>query len=155
MIEEEEVKQLVESVVQERSLFLVDVQVHPDDRVFVEVDRMDGISVEDCGALNQKVRQALEEKGENFEVNVASPGLDEPFKVSHQFKKNLGQEVSVLTRNGQQIKGVLDEVDGEGIRVRTRKKERVQGKKKKELVEREHRFAFDELKETKAVIGVK
>ncbi len=155
MIEEAEVKQLVQEAIEERSLFLVDIQVQSDDRVFVEVDHMDGISVDDCVEVNQKLRQALEERGENFEVNVASPGLDEPFKVPGQYQKNLGQEVSVLTRSGQRVNGILDQVDGEGILLRTQKKERVKGKKKKELVEREHRFGFDELKETKAIIGIK
>lgn len=155
MVEEVEVKRLVEESIEGTSLFLVDVEVHSDDRVFVELDHMDGISVDDCVEVNQKLRQALEDRGENFEVNVASPGLDEPFKVPHQYRKNLGKEVSVLTRNGQRINGVLDSVDGEGILLRTQKKERVKGKKKKEWVEREHRFAFDDLKETKAIIGVK
>lgn len=155
MIEAEQVEQLVGETIKGTFLFLVDVQVHPDDRVFVEVDRMDGISVDDCVEVNQKLRQLLEDRGENFEVNVASPGLDEPFKVADQYQKNLGNEVSVMTRSGQRINGILDEVDGEGIRIRTQKKERVKGKKKKETVEREHRFAFDELKETKAVVGVK
>ncbi len=148
-------EQLVREAIKGTALFLVDVKVHQDERVFVEVDRMDGISVDDCVEVNQKLRDLLEEKGENFEVNVASPGLDEPFKVPDQYKKNLGSEVSVMTRNGQRINGILDEVDGEGVRIRTLKKERVKGKKKKETVEREHRFAFEDLKEIKAVVGVK
>ena len=155
MIEEAEVKKIIEDAIEGSSLFLVDLQVHSDDRVFVEIDRMDGISVDDCVEVNKNVKQALEDRGQDYEVNVASPGLDEPFKVPAQYRKNLGQEVSVLTRSGQRINGVLDNVDGEGILIRTSKKERVQGKKKKERVEREHRFAFDELKETKAVIGIK
>lgn len=154
MVEEVEVKRLVEEAIEGSSLFLVDIEVRTDDRVFVEVDRMDGISVDDCVEVNQKIRQLLEDRGENFEVNVASPGLDEPFKVSQQYQKNLGNEVSVLTRNGQRINGVLQSVDGEGILLLTQKKERVKGKKK-EWVEREHRFAFDDLKETKAIIGIK
>lgn len=134
---------------------MVDFEVRDDDRVFVEVDRMDGISIEDCVSLNREFRSALEEKGLNFEVNVASPGLDEPFKVPPQYRKNIGQEVSVLTRNGQRINGLLEDVDDSGIRLKTSKKERVKGKKKKELVEREHRFAFDQLKETKALVAIK
>lgn len=155
MIEAEQVERLAGESIKGTSLFLVDVQVQPDDKVVVEVDRMDGISVDDCVEVNQKLRSLLEDRGENFEVNVASPGLDEPFKVPDQYQKNLGSEVSVMTINGQRINGILDKVDGKGIQIRTLKKERVKGKKKKETVEREHRFSFDELKETKAVVGVK
>ncbi len=154
-MEEAQLRRIVEGLLEGSELFLVDLRVQEEDRIFVEVDRMDGISIDDCVELNQKLRELLDEEGANFEVNVASPGLDEPFKVAPQYRKNIGQEVSVLTRSGQRINGLLEEVDDSGIRIKTSKKERVKGKKKKELVEREHHFAFEQLKETKAVVAIK
>lgn len=156
MIGEERIRESVEKAIQGSELFLVDIKLQGEDRIFVEVDRMDGVSIEDCVDLNKQVRAILdEEAGGLFELSVSSPGLDEPFKVPEQFTKNLGSEVSVLTRSGQKMKGVLDEVDDEGITLRTQKKERIKGNKKKELVEKDHRLRFDELKETKAVIAIK
>lgn len=156
MIGEDRIRETVERNIRESELFLVDVKVHGEDRIFVEVDRMEGVSIEDCVELNKKLRSILdEEEGGLFELNVSSPGLDEPFKVHDQYLKNLGNEVSVITRSGQRMNGVLGEVDDEGILLRTQKKERIKGKKKKEPVEKEHRLSFDELKETKAVIAIK
>jgi ribosome maturation factor RimP len=156
MIGEDRVREAIEQTIQGSELFLVDVKVHGEDRIFVEVDRMDGVSIEDCVELNKQVRAILDEEERGlFELNVSSPGLDERFKVFRQYRKNLGKEVSVITRSGQRMKGVLDDVSDDGILLRTRKRERVEGKKKKELVEKEHRLSFDELKETKAVIGIK
>ena len=53
------------------------------------------------------------------------------------------------------IEGMLTEVGENGIKLTTTSKERVEGKKKKEVVVQEHKFTFEEIKETKIVISFK
>ena len=66
--------------------------------------------------------------------------------------KSLEQEIEVTTRDGQKFRGVLTEVNEQGIEIESVSREKVEGSKKKELVTRTLRFEFDTIKEAKRII---
>ena len=87
-----------------------------------------------------------------FSLQVASAGLSEPFKVFMQYQKYVGSQVDVYLRGGQKVFGKLIDADAsKGIKLETKRTEKV-GKKKKEVLEELH-FTFDQIDKTKLVIS--
>ena len=81
--------------------------------------------------------------------------MDKPLRVVKQYIKNIGEEVKVKLKEKGKIEGVLKSADHNGITVETTTKERLEGKKKKVTVVKEHHLSFEEINETKIVISFK
>src|SRR5690606_30066500 len=111
MISKEQIAQLTESAVKDRNIYLVDVVVSPGNRIRIEIDRDEGLSVNDCAFVSRFIEQNLDREQEDFEIQVSSPGLDQPFKILRQYRKNIGRKVEVVTKNGEKINGVLKHAD--------------------------------------------
>jgi ribosome maturation factor RimP len=142
----------VENMVQalladEQDYFLVEVRIKPTNNIKVFLDGDKGIPIEKCVQINRAVYKQLEGSGifpgDDFSLEVSSPGLDEPLKLLRQYKKNIGRRVEILLQDGSKTEGRLLEVGEDGIIV-----EETKGKnKKKEVIN--HRFLFDNIKTTK------
>jgi ribosome maturation factor RimP len=63
--------------------------------------------------------------------------------------------VQVKIHESGKIEGRLDEVTEKGIKLIRSEKRRIEGRKKKEVVDEEFHFNFDEIKETKIVVSFK
>lgn len=85
MIDKNIVKTLVDEWLQQKEYFLVDVEVTPDDRIVVEIDHKDGVWIEDCAELSRHIEEHLNRDEEDYELEVGSAGLGQPFKVVQQY----------------------------------------------------------------------
>ena len=81
MIDKNVVKKLVEEWLQDKEYFLVSVEISPDNRIVVEIDHADGVWIEDCVALSRYIEERLSRDEEDYELEVGSAGLGQPFKV--------------------------------------------------------------------------
>ncbi len=130
--------------------FLVEVRIKPTNNIKVFLDGDQGISIEKCVQYNRALYKKLEESGlfpgDDFSLEVSSPGLDEPLKSLRQYKKNIGRQVEILLQDGSKKEGRLIEVSEDGIIM-----EETKGRnKKKEVIS--HAFLFDNIKTTKIQI---
>jgi len=130
--------------------FLVEVRIKPTNNIKVFLDGDQGISIEKCVQYNRALYKQLEESGlfpgDDFSLEVSSPGLDEPLKSLRQYKKNIGRQVEILLQDGSKKEGRLIEVSEDGIIM-----EETKGRnKKKEVIS--HAFLFDNIKTTKIQI---
>ena len=132
--------------------FLVDVDVTTDNRIVVEIDQAEGVWIDDCVDLSRFIESALDRDVEDYELEVGSAGIGQPFKVLQQYINHIGQEVEVLPKSGAKIKGILTEADEKGFKIRTTRKEKVEGSKRPKTVEVEMPFGHDEVKYVKYVI---
>ncbi len=140
----------------DKGLYLVDVIVAPGNRINIELDCLEGsTSITDCMSVSRNVEHNLDREEEDFSLEVSSPGLDKPFKVHQQYIKNIGRNVKVVFADHGSVEGKLVDVSDNNIVVETETKERVEGKKKKELVVKQHQIEFENIKETKIVISFK
>lgn len=60
-----------------------------------------GITVGECSAINREIFKRCDESqilGEDFQVEVSSPGLDRPLKTSKDFSRKMGQLIRVHLR---------------------------------------------------------
>ena len=149
-MEKELILKSIEPAVKERGCFIVDVTVSKDNDVVLTVEKEVGeMDLEDCIALNDTFLAIFDKDVEDYSLTVSSAGLDQPFKVKGQYAKAIGSPVVVLLKGGQKLTGVMTGADEEGITLRYSKKETVEGKKKKIVVEHEDRFGFDSVNSVK------
>ncbi|HPX99637.1 MAG TPA: ribosome assembly cofactor RimP [Bacteroidaceae bacterium] len=137
------------------SYFLVDVQVTPDNRITVEIDQAEGVWIDDCVELSRFIESFLDRNVEDYELEVGSAGIGQPFKVLQQYINHIGHEVEVLPKTGTKLKGILVSADEKGFVLRTGQKQLVEGSKRPKTVEVEMRFSHDEVKYSKYVISIK
>ena len=154
MIDKNVVKEIVNEWLADKDYFLVDVEVSLDNRVVVEIDHADGVWIEDCVELSRFIEDRLNRDEEDFELEVGSAGLGQPFKVEQQYLNFIGKDVEVLTEDGKKLKGVLKSVDGETFVVTVEEKVRVEGKKRPELQHNDYSFEMKGVKYCKYLFQV-
>ena len=98
MIDKNVVKGIVEQWLEDKDYFLVDVEVSPDDKIVVEIDHADGVWIEDCVELSRFIEERLSRDEEDYELEVGSAGLGQPFKVPQQYECFVGKEVEARRR---------------------------------------------------------
>ena len=155
MIEKNEVKTIVEEWLAGNDYFLVDVMFTPDDRIVVEIDHADGVWIEDCAALSRYLQEKLGDDLGNYELEVGSVGIGQPFKVAQQYSNHIGKDVEVLTAEGVKVQGVLTAVDGDNFIVVVKEKQKLEGKKRPVMVDVEKSYNMNNIKYTKYLLSFK
>ncbi|MCI6828530.1 MAG: ribosome assembly cofactor RimP [Prevotella sp.] len=155
MIERNTVKTVVEEWLSGNDYFLVDVTFTPDDRIVVEIDHADGVWIEDCAELSRFMQERLGEELGDYELEVGSAGIGQPFKVEQQYANHVGKEVEVLDAEGKKVQGVLKQVEGRDFVVTVKEKQKLEGKKRPQLVEVDKTYNMDNIKYTKYLLSFK
>ena len=155
MIEKSVIKTLVDQWLEGKDYFLVDIEISQDNKIVVEIDHADGVWIEDCVELSKFIEDHLDRDKEDFELEVGSAGLGQPFKVPQQYINFIGKEVEVLDADGRKTKGVLKGVEGNTFTVTTKEKVKEEGKKRPVLTDVDKQFEMDKVKYTKYIISFK
>jgi len=120
-IVEKTVWELAESLLAGSDVELVDVEyVKEKDRYLrVFIDKPEGIGIEDCQELSEKLEALLDEKDavpEQYILEVSSPGLDRVLKKPRDFEREKGKTVDVSLYeplDGEKVlTGTLADFDG-------------------------------------------
>jgi ribosome maturation factor RimP len=103
------------------------------------------------------LQEKLGEELGDYEMEVGSAGIGQPFKVIQQYRNHIGKEVEVLQKDGQKVQGLLKEVSEDGCQfvVTTKEKQHVEGKKRPVLVDVDKVFAISEIKYCKYQLNFK
>ncbi len=155
MIEKRTVIQIVEEWLEGKDYFLVEVAVKPNDKIVVEIDHAEGVWIEDCVALSKYIESKLDREEEDYELEVGSAGVGQPFKVLKQYYNHIGREVEVRTTDGNTLVGELLDVSEEEIKVAVQKKVKLEGAKRPKLTTIEEVIPFERIKYTKYLISFK
>ena len=155
MIDRNIVSGIVNEWLEDKEYFLVDVSVSPDDKIVVEIDHAEGVWIDDCVDLSRFIESKLDREEEDYELEVGSAGIGQPFKVLQQYLIHIGKEVEVLTKEGKKMEGVLKSADEQNFVVTIQKKVKPEGAKRPKLVEEDVTYSYDEIKYTKYLISFK
>ncbi len=155
MINREVIKTLVEEWLQNGDYFLVDIIFGADDRIVIEIDHADGVWIEDCAELSRFLQDKLGDELGDYELEVGSAGIGQPFKVEQQYRNHIGDEVEVLQQDGQKQKGILKAVEGRLFTITIQEKQTVEGKKRPVMVDVDKQFSMDEVKSVKYLLAFK
>jgi len=135
--------------------FLVDVNFAADDRIVIEIDHADGVWIEDCAELSRFLQERLGEELGEYELEVGSAGLGQPFKVAQQYINHIGDTLEVLQADGKKVQGVLKAVDALSFTITVQEKQKQEGKKRPVLVDVDKTYQMDEVKYAKYLLAFK
>ena len=155
MINKETVKTFVEEWLQSGDYFLVDIIFGADDRIVIEIDHADGVWIEDCAELSRFLQEKLGDELGDYELEVGSAGLGQPFKVEQQYRNHIGDEVEVLGQDGVKLKGTLKAIEGRDFIITTQEKQHVEGKKRPVVVDVDKTFSMDAVKSVRYLLAFK
>lgn len=155
MIAKSKVTEIVNQWLEDKEYFLVEVSVSADNCVSVEIDHADGVWIEDCAELSRFVQEHVGEELDNYELEVGSAGIGQPFKVHQQYVNYIGKDVEVLAVDGKKVQGVLKSVDGDDFVVTVKEKQKVEGKKRPVIVDVDKQFSMNNIKYTKYLLSFK
>lgn len=155
MIDVNKVKALVEEWLDGKEYFLTDLTITPDDCITVEIDQADGVWIEDCVQLSRFIEDHLSRDDEDYELEVGSAGLGQPFKVLRQWQNHIGKSIEIVTTDGRKLKGILQEANAEGVVLTTRQKVQVEGKKRPVLQDVDVKLNMSDVKSGRYLIDFK
>ncbi len=156
MIDKNVVEKLVNQWLEDKDYFLVDIEISSDDRIVVEIDHADGVWIEDCVQLSRFIEEHLNRDEEDYELEVGSAGLGQPFKVRQQYVNFIGKEVEVLDAGGKKWKGTLKAVEDNGdFTLSVMEKVKKEGAKRPVIESVDHGFNMNSVKYTKYLISFK
>lgn len=155
MIDKSVVKRLVDEWLKDKEYFLVDINISSDDKITVEIDHTDGVWIEDCVELSRYIEDHLSRDDEDYELEVGSAGLGQPFKVPQQYTNCIGKTVEVKDAQGKKFVGTLKSVDENNFVVTVKEKVKVEGKKRPVMQDVEHTFSMDNVEYTKYLLSFK
>ena len=155
MITKETIKTLTEEWLHDNDYFLVDMNFASDDRIVIEIDHADGVWIEDCAELSRFLQERLGDELGDYELEVGSAGLGQPFKVAQQYVNHIGDTVEVLDLEGKKVQGTLKSVDGRDFVVTVQEKQKQEGKKRPVIVDVDKTYSMDAIKYAKYILAFK
>ncbi|HJC92613.1 MAG TPA: ribosome assembly cofactor RimP [Candidatus Phocaeicola excrementigallinarum] len=155
MVDKDLVTRIVSEWLEDKEYFLVDLTVSPDDKIVVEIDHADGVWIDDCVSLSQYIESRLNRDEEDYELEVGSAGIGQPFKVLKQYLIHIGSEVEVMDKSGKKWIGTLSAANEDDFTIEVEMKVKPEGAKRPKLVKQELTFTYNDIKYTKYLISFK
>jgi ribosome maturation factor RimP len=154
-VEISKIRSVVEEYLKDSDKYLVETTIQPDNRIVVEIDSDQIVGIDDCVALTKYIESQVDRNIEDYELEVGSTGITQPFKMLRQYKKNIGHEVEILLKEGKKISGVLKDADENKIVLTIEKQVKPEGSKRKITQKEDLMFGYNEIKYTKNIIRFK
>lgn len=149
----DKIEALLQQYLEDEKYFVVDIKVSLSkvhSKVVILLDSDAGISIDECSEISRKIGKDLDEiMPDKYTLEVSSPGVDIPLTFNRQYHKNVGRNLKVVLKSGQEYKGLLETVEAEKIIIREDKKV-----KKGEVIE-PLAIAFEEIKQAQVLISFK
>ena len=143
-----EIQSFATKVIEELSehLFMVSLQIFGS-KIELVVDGNQGITIDQCKQIGKKINRWFDEQQETeYLLTVSSPGLDKPFSLWRQFKKNEGRKVNLkLNDNPEFMVGRLTQVNETDLVFTS------EPKKKKDAV-KEFIYTAEQIQEAKIIL---
>jgi ribosome maturation factor RimP len=153
MIHQEFIEKLVSEFLTDE-FFIIEVSVKKGNVIEVIIDGDKGVTIQKCVDVSRHIEQNLDRDADDYELNVSSAGLGNPFKVYRQYVKNIGEKVEVKS-GGENVIGMIRSVDESGFILGAKISVKEEGKKKKVDVVKDIRFDFIDQPEVKNSITFK
>jgi ribosome maturation factor RimP len=116
----EKIIELLQPYLEDDRIFIVDVTVTASkirQNITILLDTDEGIKIEECASISRRLAHFIETNElivDAYNLEVSSPGIDQPLTFQRQYVKNIGRSLKVSLAEGE-IEGELEDVTEEGI----------------------------------------
>lgn len=156
----EKLKELLDKKFSEeayQSFFLIEIVQSASEHIQVYIDKDGGLQLEHCVEISRFLEKNIEENawlGDNYSLDVSSPGVGEPLKIIRQYQNNIGRLLSIeLNDSHINAQGTLTEVNEENLVIEYKEKVLAEpGKKKKIEITVQKQIPFSQIK--KAIVKI-
>jgi ribosome maturation factor RimP len=146
-LKEKAILAIEKALIEYPSLFLINVTVKEDNKIYVALDGDHGVNLQDCIAVNRAIEAELDREVEDYALEVASAGVSSPLKFPRQYKKNIGRTLKLKTTNNGDFEAKIQTAtETEVTFVWTVREPKPLGKGKV-TVEKQLTLAYPEIKE--------
>lgn len=151
MYEKNYIQKLVNEHIDKTDLYLVNLSISAKNCIRVFIDSDQGVPISECIKLSRYIESQLDRETEDFELEVSSYGIGEPFLLKRQYHKNLNKQVKVIRTDGTSCEGELLQIDDKGLELGLvlSKKQIKENHPAKLIIE------WDQIKETHKIISFK
>lgn len=116
----EKLENLIKPIVEEEGHELVEIKIQGGKNKVVKVVlyNSDGLTIDHIADVSGKISDELDIENvlhSPYYLEVTSPGLDRPLKTIRDFKRNIGQNISVWDKESKEYTGELVRVEGRKI----------------------------------------
>lgn len=151
MILKEDIEKLANEFLYGTDMFIVKLNVGSDNKITIYIDGDNGVTIDDCVGLSRFIENEYDRETEDFELNVSSAGIDQPFINLRQYLKNIDRPVEVFLTDGTKKLGILQTADENEIILALEKKSN--NKKAKKMIAGEPiTIPLQDISQTKAFI---
>ncbi len=117
MIDKKYIKKLASECLFGTDRFIVGINISIDNNIKVFIDSDSGIKISDCVELSRHIESSLDREDEDFELSVASAGVDHPFVLLRQYTNSIDNSVQVTDTDDKKIRGILKKADDESVEI--------------------------------------
>jgi len=116
----EKIVELLHPYLEDDRIFIVDVTVTASkirQNITILLDTDEGIKIEECASVSRRLAHFIETNElivDAYNLEVSSPGIDQPLTFKRQYLKNIGRSLKLSLAEGD-IVGELEDVTEEGI----------------------------------------
>ena len=124
-----QIQALIAPILEERQMEAIELACRPQSgqlMIRLLVDRIGGVTIQQCAQANQQIRNAIEASGivpEDYTIEVSSPGLDRPLVTKRDFERAIGEDLKLDIRidegRFEELSGMLLAVQPEAVVVKT------------------------------------
>jgi ribosome maturation factor RimP len=155
VITDTHIRKLIAEKIIGTGYYILSLEIKPGNNIVVELENSGPVSIADCVDISRQIEHNLDRETEDFALQVSSPGLDKPLRDYRQYIKNIGRDLKVTLTTGEELEGRINAADEETVQLIVVTKERVPGKKKRELKEETIQLSYSQIRQAKIKINFK
>ena len=139
-------KEFVEKELQNTDCFLVKAEILSGKNIVVEIDSDTRVDIDFVAELNRKIEDHFAPEIDDYDLEVGSVGLTSPLVLPRQYRKNAGNDVEVITKEGKKLHGMLKSADDSGFVLAVREKVKREGEKRPVIETVDKPFRYEDVK---------
>jgi ribosome maturation factor RimP len=152
-MDKEKVINLLNNALEENpAMFLIELKFLPENKIYVEVDGDNGVSLKECIRVSREIEHNLDREEEDFSLEVTSPDISNPLIVKRQYTKNINRILEVKLKDNKKVEGTLKTVDENHIALEWKAREPKPIGKGKVTVVKNATILFSDILEAKVKI---
>jgi len=142
---------VVEALAENESLFLVNFDISENDKILVEVDGDNGVSLEEIIRISRHIEHNLDREDSDFSLEVTTPDIARPLTMLRQYRKNIGRTLEVKTQDDK-FEGTLVSADDNEVVLTWKAREPKPIGKGKHTVEKIEKISLGDIIQAKVKI---